>query len=80
MAKLVAVDDIPKGARLVAVEDSKPAGEQLNSILGDVSINNLGRQLGLTARYGLEGVATLPQILGGAMESAGVLRRLHKKR
>ena len=72
MAKLVAVDDIPKGARLVAVEDSKPAGEQLNSILGDVSINNLGRQLGLTARYGLEGVATLPQILGGAMESAGV--------
>lgn len=70
MAKLVAVDDIPKGARLVAVDDSAPTepfGQRLSREIGGIP-----RQIGLTARYGLEGLGSIPQILGGAMEGIGV--------
>lgn len=71
MAKLVAVDDIPKGARLVAVSDeepSEPLGKRLNR-----EIASIPRQLGLTARYGLEGLASVPQfLLGQPMEALGV--------
>lgn len=70
MAKLVAVDDIPKGTRLVAVEDEAPAepfGQRLTREIGQIP-----RQLGLTARYGLEGLGTIPAMLGNAMQGAGL--------
>lgn len=54
MAKLIAVDDIPKGARLVAVdneEPSEPLGKRISR-----EIDSIPRQLGLSARAGIEGV------------------------
>lgn len=35
-------------------------------------IDETGRQIGLTGRYALEGLGSVPQILGGAMEAAGI--------
>lgn len=70
MARLVAIDDIPKGARLVAVDDEPPAepfGKRVNREVADIP-----RQLGLTARYGLEGIGSIPEIIGNAMEGAGI--------
>lgn len=70
MAKLIAVDDASSGARLVLVEDDekkKPFGQSVNE-----SIYSIPRQFGLTARYGLEGLGTIPQLVGDALEGAGV--------
>lgn len=60
MAKLVAVEDIPKGARLVAVDDEQgvPFGKQVSD-----SLSSIPRQLGLTARAGIEGVGDLGDLL-----------------
>jgi hypothetical protein len=35
----------------------KGFGQKVDSLVGDVSLKNLGRQVGLTARHGIEGVA-----------------------
>ena len=66
MAKLVLVDDEPstqKSYRLVPVDDApqKPIGVRLNDAISDIP-----RQLGLTARYGVEGVASIPAMLANA--------------
>lgn len=50
-----------------AEKPAPPLGQQLNRLISDIP-----RQVGLTARYGLEGVGSVPQILGSAMESMGV--------
>ena len=70
MAKLVSVDDGYSGAKLVLVEDEepkKPFGQSVNE-----SVSSIPRQLGLTARYGLEGLGSIPEILGNAMEGIGI--------
>lgn len=45
----------------------KPLGKSLNE-----EIASIPRQLGLTARYGLEGLGSIPEILGNAMEGIGI--------
>lgn len=71
MARLVEVDEIPatasKGARLVLVEDepSKPFGQQLNESIADVP-----RQLGLTARAGLQGLGGIADLLSSPFRGA----------
>lgn len=63
MAKLVLVDDpsTQKSYRLVPVDDApaaEPFGKRLNRNIADIP-----RQIGLTARYGIEGVASIPAML-----------------
>lgn len=72
MANLIQVSDeelagLKQGkAKLVPVDEAT-FGQQMNAAISDIP-----RQIGLTARYGLEGLGTIPQILGGAMESMGI--------
>ena len=47
--------------------ESEPFGKQLNR-----ELSSIPRQLGLTARYGMEGLGSIPEIIGNAMEGAGV--------
>lgn len=65
MAKLIAVDDIPKGARLVAVDDDPPkptVGQDLN-----YAIDQIPRQLGLTGRAAIEGIGDTVDFVASPM-------------
>lgn len=57
MSRFVFVDEPSQGGRFV-FEDEKPVSVKAGSIINDV-----GRQLGLTARYGVEGLANTAQIV-----------------
>ena len=54
-------------AESIVVPKSEPVGKSMNREIADIP-----RQIGLTGRYALEGLGTIPEILGNAMEGAGI--------
>jgi hypothetical protein len=76
MAKLVEVDEIPadlkvKKYKLVPVDEApeKPLGQQMNEAIGEIP-----RQVGLTTRYGIEGVGDTLNFLASPVR--GVMNAL----
>lgn len=55
---------------------AKPVGEKMNDAIGSTSLGEIGRQLGLTARYGLQGVGdvldTLSSPIRAGLNMAGM--------
>lgn len=71
MSRYIYADEQPSGGRYVFVDDTPPAVVQAGS-----AINDIPRQLGLTARHGIEGVAEAAQLvtepIAGLMRMAGI--------
>lgn len=71
MSRYIYADEQPSGGRYVFVDDTPPAVVQAGS-----AINDIPRQLGLTVRHGIEGVAEAAQLvtepIAGLMRMAGI--------